>query len=68
MHGGINSHRHFVGVLAGNFFVNVKQVSVALANRLDAESFNRIRKIEIYAASARTDAAAFVANFLRSAR
>src|SRR5262249_49658623 len=68
VNGGINSHRHFVGVLSSNFFLNMKQGSVALPNRLYAESFNRVGKIEIYAPSARTDAAAFVANFLRCAR
>src|SRR5439155_11846835 len=68
VHGGINSHWHFVGVLAGNLLIHLEQVSVALANRLYAEPFDRVGKIEIHAASARTDTAAFVANFLRSAR
>ena len=64
VHGGINSHRHFVGVLAGNLFVHLEQVSVAFANGLYAEPFDRISEIEIDAASASTDTAAFVANLL----
>src|SRR5260370_36759325 len=68
VHSGINSHRHFVGVLACNLLIYLEQISVALANRLYAEPFDRIGKVEIDASSTWADTAAFVANFLRGAR
>ena len=68
MDGGINSHRHFVGIFAGDLFIDFEQISVAFANRIFAQTFNCIGKIEIDAASARPNAATFVANFLRCAR
>ena len=68
MHRRINSHRHFVGVFAGDFFVDFEQISVAVPNRVFAQAFDRVGKIEIHAAPAGTDAAAFIANFLRRAR
>ena len=64
----INSHRHFIGVFAGDFFIDFEQVSVALADCFFAQSFDRVGKVEIDTASAWADAPAFVANFLRCAR
>src|SRR2546430_2159165 len=61
---GINAHRDPVSVLTGDLFVNFKQIAVALANRFFAEAFDGVGKIEINAATTRTDAATFVANFL----
>ena len=68
MHCGINPHRDFVGVLARNLFVNFEQISVALADRFRAKSFDCVGEIEINAAAAWPDPAAFVANFLGCAR
>ena len=68
MHRRINPHRRFVGIFAGDLFVDVEKISVALANRVFAETLDRVGKIEINAASARADAAAFIANFLGRAR
>ncbi len=68
MDGGINSHRNFVGIFAGDLFVNLKQISVTLADCLFAETLDRVREIEINTATARADATAFVADFLGRAR
>src|ERR1041385_2853458 len=64
----INSHRTLVGVFGGDLFVNVKQISVAFANRVLAETRDRIGEVEVNAATALADAAAFIANFLGRAR
>src|SRR5260370_1569864 len=66
VHSGINSHRHFVGVLACNLLIYLEQISVALANRLYAEPFDRIGKVEIDTAPTWPDTAAFAPNLLRS--
>ena len=68
MHRRINPHRRLVGIFAGDLFVDVEKIAVALANRVFAEALDRVGKIEINAASARADAAAFIANFLGRAR
>ena len=68
MHGRIDPHRNFVGVFAGDLFVNLKKISVTLGDRILTEPFDCVGKIEINAASAGSDAAAFVANFLGRAR
>ena len=68
MHRGINSHRHFVSVLACDLFVNFKQISVTLANDVFAKALYRVGEIEIDAASPGADTATFVANFLGRAR
>src|SRR5207302_3774355 len=53
---GINSHRNLVSIFTGDFLVNFKQISVAFADRLFAEPFDRVGKIEINTAPAGTDA------------
>ena len=68
VNGGVNSHRHFIGVFAGDLFVNFKQISIPFADGVFPEALNRIGKIEINAAPAGANTAAFVANFLRRAR
>ena len=68
MHGGVNSHRYFVGVFAGDLFVNFKQISVAFPNCVLAEAFDCVGKVEIDTASAGADTSAFIANFLGRAR
>ena len=65
--GRINPHRHLVGIFTGDLFVNFEQVSVALANHIFAQAFDRVGKIQIHAASARPNATTLVANFLRCA-
>src|SRR5436305_653369 len=52
MDSGVNPHWNFVGVFAGDFFVNFKQISVAFADGLFAETFDRVGEIEINTASA----------------
>ena len=64
---GINPHRRLVGIFAGDLFVHVEEVAVALADRVFAEARDRVREIEINAAPAGADAAAFVADFLGAA-
>ena len=65
---GINPHRALVGIFGGDLFVNVKQVAVAFADCVFAETRDRIREIEVNAATAFADAAAFIANFLGGPR
>ncbi len=57
-----------VGIVAGDLFVDVEEVPVTLANRPFTEACDRVLEIEIDAASARADAATFIAHFLRAAR
>src|ERR1700730_10374917 len=68
MHSRVNPHRNFIGVFAGDFVVDLEQISVTFANRFDAETFDGIGKIQIDAASAWTDTATFIANFLGRTR
>ena len=64
----VNPHRRVVGIVAGDFFVDVEKISVTLADGRLAEARDRVLEVEINAAPARADAAAFVANFLGAAR
>ena len=68
VHGRINSHRQLISVFAGYLFVNLEQISIALANRIFTDPLDCVGEIEINASPAWTDAAAFVANFLGCAR
>ena len=61
---GINAHRCVVGIVAGDLFVDVEKIAVTLADRRFAETRDRVLEIEINAASARADPAAFIADFL----
>src|SRR5712671_383661 len=68
MNRGINAHRHFVRVLPGNFLVHVEKIAVFFADLRIAHAANGVGEIEIDALAARSDAAAFVANFLGGTR
>src|SRR5262245_12994109 len=68
MNGRVNLHCNCVAVFVGYRFVDFKQSSVALPDRIFSQPLDCVRKIEIDAASAWTNAAAFVANFLRRTR
>src|SRR5688500_2713138 len=60
----IDSHRSLVSVFAGVFFVDVKQGSMALSDRFFPVPGERVAEIQVNAAAALSDAAAFIANFL----
>ena len=64
----VNSHRQFIGVFTSYLFVNFEQISVAFPDRSFAEPLDCVGKIEINAAPAWANAAAFVANFFGCAR
>src|SRR5437763_14050136 len=68
MDGGVDSHRDFVGVCASDLFVDLKQIPVAFPDGMFSQTLDSVGKIEIDAAPARTNAAAFVANLLCRAR
>src|SRR5690625_1047565 len=62
----INAHRYVISDFAGDALVHVKEVTVALLDRLFTKPFDRIGEIEINSPSARTNPAAFVANLFRT--
>src|SRR6266567_5752240 len=68
MHCGVDPHGHFVGVFASDLFVDLKQISVTLADGMFSQALDSVGKIEIDAATTWTNAAAFVADFLCRAR
>src|SRR6266480_1602777 len=68
MNGRVDPHRHLVGVFAGDLFVNLKQIPVAFPDHMFSQADDCVGKIEIDAATAWTNAAAFVANFFCRAR
>ena len=59
--GGVDAHRHLVGVLVGDLLVHLEEVAVTLADLVFAEALDRIGKVEIDAAAAGADAAIVVA-------
>src|SRR4030095_4708228 len=63
----VNAHRSMVGIVSGDFFVDIEEVAITLTNRGFTEACDRILEIEIDAASARAYAATFIAHFLRAA-
>src|ERR1700747_3206771 len=65
---GIDPHWYRVGVFSRNPFVNLEQVSVLLANCLQAEPVNRIGKVQIDSLTMRAHTSTFIAYFLRIAR
>src|SRR5437660_2518931 len=64
MHRRINSHWRFVGVFRRNFLVDVEKISITLANGIFAQTRDSVGKIEINAASPRSDPTSFIAHFL----
>jgi hypothetical protein len=67
MQRGINPHRHFVCILAGDRLVHVEQIAVPLFDRTDAEPLDRVGEIEIYTLAPRAHAAAFIADLFGGA-
>ena len=67
MHRGINAHRLLVGIFSRDLLVNIEEISVALADGVLAQTRVCFLEIEVNAATALADAAAFVAHFLRAA-
>ena len=68
MHGGIDAHRHLVGVLVGDLFVDLEEVAVTLPHLVLAQPLDGIREVQIYAQPAGADASPVVACLLRRAR
>ena len=68
MHGRINAHRDLVRILAGDLFVHIEEVAVALADDLFAQAPDGVRKIQVNPQAAWPDPAAFVTNFLGRSR
>jgi hypothetical protein len=63
----VNAHRSMVGIVSGDFFVDIEEVAVTLADGVFTETLDRVLEIEIDAAPARTNAATFIAHFLGAA-
>lgn len=61
VHGGVDSHRSFVGIFPGDLVVHVEQVAVALANLIFAQAFDGICEVEVNAEAAGTHSAPVVA-------
>src|SRR6266545_2168075 len=68
MNGRVDPHRHFIGVFAGDLFVDLKQIPVAFPDGMFSQALDSVGKIEIDAATAWANAPAFVTNFLCRAR
>ena len=68
VHGGVDPHRHHVGVLTGDPGVHVEQVAVLLLDRIPAEPLDRFREVEVdtaaYAFHLGADSAPLVAHVL----
>ena len=64
MDGGVDAHRHLVGVLVRDLLVHVEEVAVLLLDRLETEPLDRVVEIEIDGEPAVADAAAVVARLL----
>src|ERR1035437_3024191 len=62
VNGGVDTHGHFVGILAGNALVHVEQVAVALLDDVLAQALDGFAEIQIDAQAGLAHAAAFVAN------
>ena len=65
---GINSHRNFVRILAGDALVHLEQIAVAIRDDVLAKTLDGIGEIEIHAEAGVADSAAFIANCFRIAR
>ena len=64
MDGRINAHRLPVGVLAGDAFIHLEQIAVAVADGVLPQPLDGIREIKINPSSAGANAAAFIASLL----
>ncbi len=47
MGGRVDAHRRLVGIFAGDAFVHLEQVAVALFHRLPAQARNRVGKVQV---------------------
>src|SRR6476661_3394406 len=69
VHGGVDAHRHLVGVLARDALVHVEQVAVLLGDGLGAHALQGVGEVEVDTAAEVADlwadAAALVADVLR---
>ena len=68
VHGRVDSHRHLVGILAGDPLIDLEEVAVLLPDRVDPLPLDGVEQVEINAVSARPHAAALVADLLGGAR
>src|SRR5262245_64459999 len=68
MHGRVDAHRLFVGVLGRDALIHLEEVAVALLYHAIAEALDRVGEIEVDAASARPHAATLVADLFGRAR
>ena len=68
VHGRIDAHRGGVRVLIRDALVHFEEIAISLGDPIGAEPLDGVGEIEVHAASARPDAASFVAHFLRRAR
>ena len=68
VHGGVDAHRHLVGVLTRDPLVHVEEVVVLLAHRVLAQALDRVGEVEVDAAAEvadhRAHAATLVADVL----
>ena len=62
--GGVDAHRHLVGILVGDALIHVEEVAVALANRLLAQAADGFGEVEIDAEAGLPYPVAFVAHRL----
>src|SRR5262245_52907864 len=68
MHGGVDAHRLFVGVLGRDALVHIEEVAVALFDHALAEAPDRVGEIEVNAAPAGAGATPLVADLFGRAR
>ena len=61
VHGGVDAHRHLVGVLVGDLLVHLEQVAVLLRDGVLAEALDRVAEVEVDAEAGLADAAPVVA-------
>ena len=58
----------FTGIHVGDFLIHIKEVTVALANNVDAEALDRLREVEEYSQTRVVHTEALVATLLSSTR
>ncbi len=63
----VNSHGRRISILTGNLFIHIEKISIAFANDVFAQSFDRVGKIQVNAFASGANAAAVVTHFLRGA-
>ena len=68
VHGRVDSHRHLVGILAGDPLVDLEEIAVLLPDRVEPLPLDGVEQVEIDAVSARPHAAALVADLLGGTR